>query len=339
MLGVEAFLERGEHVILDVRTPAEYASGHIPKARNLPLFSNEERAVVGTIYKQESPEAAFIKGLDFAGLKMATYVETAIELAPARQVSIHCWRGGKRSGSLAWLLEFAGFQVNVLEGGYKAYRRAIRESNRWSELKLIVLGGPTGSGKTQILHQLAASGEQIIDLEGLAHHRGSAFGAIGQVEQSSIEQFENNLHEVVSKLDLQRRVWVENESRTIGKIYLPDYYWEVFENAFFIELEVSFEQRVERLVHEYACFPVKMLEESFLKIRKRLGHLECSKALEALANQDFSTAAVIALRYYDKSYRISTDRTGFEKRIKLIAQTDVQSSVQRLIQQANEQGL
>lgn len=340
VVGVAEFLEkRNGHILLDVRTPAEYLSGHIPTAFNLPLFSDEERVVVGTIYKQHNPEAAFLKGLDFAGAKMAGYVETAIKLAPERKVAVHCWRGGKRSGSLAWLLEFAGFQVNVLEGGYKAYRRAVRESSVWSQLKLIVLGGSTGSGKTDLLYQLAELGEQIIDLEALAHHRGSSFGAIGQCPQPSIEQFENNLYGVVSQLDSSRRVWIENESRTIGKIYTPDYFWEAFKNAVLIELNVSFEARLQRLVSEYACFDKLSLEQAFLRIERRLGNLNCKIALEALANNDFHAAAAIALRYYDKSYSISTERVGFQKILTLPMQDDSSALVQQLIQLADEQRL
>ncbi|NJL76242.1 MAG: tRNA 2-selenouridine(34) synthase MnmH [Saprospiraceae bacterium] len=340
VVGVVEFLEkRNGHILLDVRTPAEYLSGHIPTAINLPLFSNEERVVVGTIYKQHNPEAAFLRGLDFAGAKMTDYVKTAIKLAPERKVAVHCWRGGKRSGSLGWLLEFAGFEVNVLEGGYKSYRKAIRESPVWSQLKLIVLGGSTGSGKTDLLHQLAALGEQVVDLEALAHHKGSSFGAIGQCPQPSIEQFENNLYGVISQLDCSRRIWIENESRTIGKIYTPDYFWEAFKDATLIELNISFEARLQRLINEYACFDKPFLEQAFQRIERRLGNLNCKIALEALVNDDFHTAATIALRYYDKSYSLSTERVGFQKILTLPMQEKSPALVHQLIQLADEQRL
>ena len=115
----DSFEERADRILIDVRTPAEFEKGHIPKALNLPLFTNEERVIVGTIYKQESPGKALLQGLDFVGSKMSDFIKTAKEFAPDKRITIHCWRGGKRSGSMAWLLDLAGFDVKVLEGGTK----------------------------------------------------------------------------------------------------------------------------------------------------------------------------------------------------------------------------
>lgn len=297
-------------VLFDARTPAEYAKGHIPEALNLPLFSDEERAIVGTLYKKESPETAFIKGLDFAGAKMSAYVKQAIAQAPDRRVAIHCWRGGKRSGSLAWLLDTAGFEVQTLVGGYKAYRKFVRAQFQELKLPLLVLGGKTGSSKTEILHELKCLGEQVIDLEGLANHKGSAFGALGELPQPSIEQFENDLYQRIRKLDLSRRIWVENESRLIGKVYLPDGFWEQHEASPLVRLEVSDAYRVQHLVRVYARFPKKDLSEIFQRIKKRLGGQNLNIALEALENDDFAEAARIALRYYDKAYHRSTGKTS-----------------------------
>ncbi|NJN34457.1 MAG: tRNA 2-selenouridine(34) synthase MnmH, partial [Saprospiraceae bacterium] len=134
---------------------------------------------------------------------------------------LYCWRGGKRSGSMAWLLSFAGFDVATVAGGYKNYRNLVLQSFENQSLKLIILGGKTGSGKTQILKELEKKGEQIIDLEALAHHKGSAFGWIGEEKQPSSEQFENSLFEVIRKIDPTKRVWVENESRNIGTVFIP----------------------------------------------------------------------------------------------------------------------
>ena len=163
--------EEKERIILDVRTPAEFEKGHIPNALNLPLFSNEERSIVGTTYKQIGPEKALLQGLDFVGDKMVYFVEKAAVLAPKKKIAVHCWRGGKRSSSMAWLLDLAGFDVKVLNGGYKAYKRYLQDQNQIQNFNFIVLGGKTGSGKTHILKALMTIGEQVIDLENLVFNR------------------------------------------------------------------------------------------------------------------------------------------------------------------------
>lgn len=288
---------------MDVRTPAEFENGHIPGALNLPLFSNEERAIVGTIYKQESPEKALLKGLDFVGGKMSKFVEDAKEMAPSKKVALHCWRGGKRSSSMAWLLDLAGFDVKVLEGGYKSYRQYIRDQIQVSSYNFLVLGGKTGSGKTQILQALKPKGEQVVDLEKLAHHKGSAFGWLGETVQPTTEQFENDLFEQLLKLDSNKRIWLENESRSIGNVYLPDVFWHKMKNSPVINIEIPFDERVQILVDEYARYPKDQLLESFYKIKKRLGGQNLKEAEKALAEGNFHKTAEIALLYYDKSYQ------------------------------------
>ena len=304
---LEFIAARAERVLLDVRTPAEYAAGHIPCARNLPLLSDAERAEVGTLYKQAGPEPAFLKGLEFAGRRMRQYVEDAIQLAPQRRVAVHCWRGGQRSGSMAWLLETAGFDVVTLEGGYKSYRRYVLEQLAGRPARLIVLGGKTGSGKTRILHALQKAGEQIIDLEALAHHKGSAFGAIGEAPQPTFEQFSNDLFDAFAALNAALPIWVESESKAIGRVQVPDEFWPRICTAPMIEVEIPFEQRIAHLLEVYAGFPKSDLAASFEKIAKRLGGLNLRIALEALDSGDYAAAAAIALAYYDKTYRHSLD--------------------------------
>ena len=294
-------LEPGR-VLFDVRTPAEYEKGHIPGALNLPLFSNEERAVVGTAYKQADPHQAFLQGLEYVGPKMRSFVEEARRKAPSGKVAVHCWRGGQRSSSMGWLLDLAGMDVQVLAGGYKAYRNYILEQFAACRPPLIIVGGPTGSGKTDILHALEKLGEQVIDLEGLAHHKGSAFGALGETEQPTVEQFENDLYEVFRALSHERRIWLENESRPIGRVYIPDPLWRQMAQAPLLTVEVPLECRIERLVEVYAGYPVAELKESFGRIRQRLGGQHYKAALEALDAGDFAAAARIALVYYDKAY-------------------------------------
>lgn len=298
----ELWQYKTDRVIIDVRSPSEYAHAHIPGAMNLPLFNDEERAKVGTTYKQVSAEKALIKGLELVGVKMADFVKKAIKWAPERKILVHCWRGGKRSGSMAWLLAFAGFDVVTLEGGYKNYRQYVLSEFANRTQKFIVLGGKTGSGKTKILKNLAERGEQIIDLEAIAHHKGSAFGWIGEQTQPSVEQFENNLFDFFQKIDTQRCVWVENESRSIGTVFIPQGFWNQMKNSPLIHLEIPFEQRVNHLVEVYTQTSKEDLITSFHKIASKLGGDNLKKAIEWIEEGNFRAAAAMGLKYYDKTY-------------------------------------
>jgi len=297
-----------DRILLDVRTPAEYGKGHIPNAINLPLFSDEERIIVGTLYKQENPEAALIKGLEFVGPKMSEFVKEVKRIAPDRKIMIHCWRGGQRSGSMAWLLRMAGNDVLVIEGGYKAYRNFIQNQFVKKKIKLLILGGKTGCGKTNLLKNLAQQGEQVIDLEGIAAHKGSAFGGLGVLEQPSVEQFENNLYEAFRVLNQEAIVWVENENRTIGKIFIPEGFWMQMRNAPLLNLERSLAVRKAIILEQYGHFPIEALKTSFEKIKKRLGGQHLNAALEALDKKDLGKAVEIALFYYDKAYQYYLDK-------------------------------
>lgn len=298
----ELFKEHTDAALLDVRTPAEYEKGHIPSAMNFPLFDNEERIEVGTLYKQVGPNDALIRGLELVGPKMATFVKEAKKTIADNDAVLYCWRGGKRSMSMSWLFENVGINTFVIQGGYKNYRKYVRHCFQNMEAKFIVLGGPTGSGKTNILHELREQGEQVIDLEGLANHKGSAFGWIGEQAQPAIEYFENLLLAEINKLDLTRRIWLENESRMVGKVYLPDGFWEKMKSARLINIDIPYEERVQILVNHYSSDNAAELIHSFDKIKKRLGSENLKKAKEAIEVDDFHEAARIALRYYDKRY-------------------------------------
>jgi tRNA 2-selenouridine synthase len=289
--------------ILDVRSPAEYEQGHIPGALNLPLFSDYERERVGIAYKKHGPKEAMQIGLEIVGPKMTELVRSAQTLRSGKPLVVHCWRGGKRSESVGWLLDFAGMPVSVIEGGYKAYRTYQRSWLTESPLNLIVLGGKTGSGKTDILHALSAKGEQVLDLENLAHHKGSAFGWIGEEPQPSTEQFENNIFEVLRSMDLSRPIWVENESLTIGRVFVPQTLWHKMNYAPLIHLEVPIEDRIQNLIGIYAGGEAKeALILSFQKIASRLGGQHLKSAIESLERGDYRRAAEVALTYYDKAY-------------------------------------
>ncbi len=248
-------------------------------------------------------------GLRLVGPKLETFVKDARKLAPERKIMLHCWRGGQRSGSMAWLLRQAGFEVETLPGGYKAYRKLVLESFESSPLQLIVLGGQTGSGKTKILHELVRLGEQIIDLEGLANHKGSAFGFIGELPQPTVEQFENDLFEGISALDLSRRIWVENESHSIGRVFIPEAFWAKMKVAPLINIKIPDEARIQNLLEDYVLTDKADLETAFNKISKKLGGNNLKTALDALKGDDFAGAAMIALHYYDKTYQHGIDNS------------------------------
>ena len=216
----EAFLHlRSEGFpLLDARSPQEFEKAHIPGALNLPLFSDAEREAVGIAHARSGQEAAVHKGLELIGPQLADKLSAARRLCKGRrEVLMHCWRGGMRSASLAWLLETGGFHVTLLEGGYKAYRAEVRRILAFPA-DVRVLGGMTGCGKTDILAELAALGCQTIDLEGLAVHRGSAFGGVGLEPQPSGEMFENMLADRWAALERSRPVWLEDEDKRIGNI-------------------------------------------------------------------------------------------------------------------------
>lgn len=291
--------------IVDVRSPGEFSDGHIPGAVNVPLFSDEERAVVGTLYKQVSPDAAMKAGLKIAGEKMLQYLHAGQSLLTEKdkQIVIHCWRGGKRSQAIQWLFNFSGIKSQRLEGGYKSYRNSLHDYFAATSFDIHILGGYTGSGKTEILKEIESRGHQVIDLEQLAHHKGSAFGSIGEPEQPTNEQFENNLYTAFLKLDPSKPIWMENESKNIGKVYLPESLWAKMRESVLYHIEVDEHVRLARAIQYYSSpADLDTLKHSFDKIKKRLGGLDYKNAVEALDQDDLKTAASIALKYYDKSY-------------------------------------
>lgn len=334
-LPIDAFLRNGLPVI-DVRSPAEFEHGHIPGAQNLPLFDNAERAVVGTLYKQQGRDPAMLEGLRIVGPKLAAIVEHARSIAPDGRINVHCWRGGERSASVAWLLDKAGFAgVNILVRGYKSYRSHVLASfDEAPELR--VLGGFTGTGKTETLHHLRDGGEQVIDLEALASHKGSSFGALGEAPQPTTEHFENLLFTHIDALDRSRPVWVEDESQMIGRVKLPDGFHRALRTATLYFAEMPVEERAQRLVADYGRYPIDQLAEAVKRIERRLGPQHCKAALEALANGDLYTTALTTLRYYDKAYLNGAASRDPSRVVELPASSgDLRGLAERLIAHAS----
>ena len=301
-LGPDQFLVLSKTIpIIDVRAPNEFKQGHIPGAVNMPLFDDEERIVVGTTFTQTGRDAAILKGLEITGPKLQGFVRLAKEIATEGELLVHCWRGGMRSEAMAWLFRFSGLKTSVLEGGYRAYRRYIRDSLSLGP-PVILIGGMTGSGKTELLHHLSDSGEQVLDLEGLANHKGSAFGALGQADQPTTEQFENNLAGQWLAFNPQKPVWVEDESRNIGKVIIPELIFLKMNTAPLIFIDVLFNYRIKRLAEDYGSFDLSELAALIRKIGHRMGGDNANKAIHDLEQGNLNRAISAVLTYYDKAY-------------------------------------
>lgn len=319
---IEQFLELSvHHPILDVRSPGEYGHAHIPGTFSLPLFTDEERKVVGTAYKQQSRQMAIKIGLDYFGVKMRKMVEEVEQLTAERwlieesrrlkedakqssnTVLVHCWRGGMRSGGVAWLLDLYGFKVYTLAGGYKAYRKWVRDQfeKQW---EMTIVGGYTGSAKTDILHQLRHTGHNIIDLERLANHKGSAFGALGESKQPTQEMFENLLAQELNclKNSLTQHTFIEDESQRIGLLKIPDPFWAGMRKSPVCFIDVPFEERLDYLTAAYGRFDKERLVNAVIRIKKRLGGLETKTAICFLVEDNYKECFRILLKYYDKWY-------------------------------------
>ncbi|MEQ8711403.1 MAG: tRNA 2-selenouridine(34) synthase MnmH [Cyclobacteriaceae bacterium] len=304
---VGAFLEKREDFpIIDVRSPGEFQKGHIPSAISIPLFTNEERAVVGMLYKQQGQQAAIKEGLHIVGPKMVDFINQA-ESTGASHLHVHCWRGGMRSESMAWLFERYGLQTTLLNGGYKAYRTEVL---RYFDqpLNLRVLTGYTGCQKTELLQTMARQGAQVIDLEGLANHQGSSFGNAKTDGQPTSEQFQNNLHAYCLTLDPSRPIWIEDESICIGSVSLPESLFEQMSLAPHVRISAAADQRLQFLVKDYGEVDPEKLKASTMAITKRLGKESTQQALIAIDKGDLYKAASLVLGYYDKQYEKSISK-------------------------------
>ncbi|MBC7651945.1 MAG: tRNA 2-selenouridine(34) synthase MnmH [Deinococcales bacterium] len=318
-ISIDDFLQMpGNYLLLDVRSPSEFAQAHISGAISLPLFTDEERKVVGTAYKQQSREKAIKIGLTYFGPKMASIVaevETIItSLKPAtttknstesitaiaKKIVVHCWRGGMRSAAVAWLLDLYSFKVYTIAGGYKTYRKWVLAQFE-KQYNFKVIGGYTGSGKTELLAELQTAGETIIDFEGLAHHKGSAFGSLGQPVQPSQEMFEN-LIAAALHVKSNTNIWIEDESQRIGHVNLPATLYRSKQLAPIYFIEIPFNERLQYIITSYGKFEKDQLVSAIMRIKKRLGGLETKIAINFLIENNIKSCFEVLLRYYDKCY-------------------------------------
>lgn len=303
IISVDFYYQNLGHIpLIDVRSPGEFAKGHIPNATNLELFTDEERAVVGTAYKKVSKERAIEIGFEYVTPKLRDFITKSAAIAPKKEVAIHCWRGGMRSNAFADHLVENGFEkVYVIEKGYKAHRNYVIDFFE-QPFNLKILGGYTGTGKTEILHSLKKKGQQVIDLEGLASHRGSAFGGIDLPPQPTTEQFENNLFFALQQLNHKLPIWVEDESRLIGNVLIPEKFFNKIRKMPVYFLDVSLEERIKHLVANYASLSHDKLADAIGRITKRLGCDNAKFAQEELEKRNYDKVVEITLTYYDKYY-------------------------------------
>ena len=317
--------------IIDVRSPSEYYKGHMPNSINIPLFDNEERSIVGTIYKNYGREKAVIQGLEYIAMKIENLVNKLFEAITVYKLKnnnskseestlkIYCARGGMRSQSISWLLEKYNQRNITLKDGYKTYRKWTLDSFI-QEWEIVIMGGKTGTGKTKLLKLLGENNYQIIDLEGLACHRGSTFGGLGMKEQPSNEQFENMIAEELNSFKKNKKIFVEAESANIGKCKIPHEFFSQMKTAERIEIKKSESNRLEELINTYSIFKEKDLIEAIIRIKKRLGPQRTKIAIESIKNKDWESVCKSVLEYYDKCY--DYEKTG-KNNIKTLDMTDI----------------
>lgn len=308
----------GFDAVIDVRSPAEFALDHIPGAINCPVLDDEERRIVGTLYVQVSAFEARKLGGAMVARNIARHLDTAFHDRPKGwRPLLYCWRGGMRSGSFVTWMRLVGWDAQQLQGGYKSWRAHViaRIASLAPSLPLRVLCGPTGSAKTRVLQALAALGEQVLDLEALAAHRGSVLGALPGMEQPSQKAFETRLATALKGFDPARTVWVEAESRKIGRISLSDALLERLRSSPVVQIDATAEARLAYLLRDYAW-----LGDDPQRLADKLGLLKGMLANETLAQwQAWALArelpplfAALMAQHYDPLYARSQGR-HFEK--------------------------
>lgn len=303
-----ACFDHGFDTVIDVRSPAEFAYDHIPGAINLPVLSDAQRAEVGTIYVQDSPFKARKLGAALVARNAADHIAGPLALHDGGwKPLVYCWRGGQRSGSFTGILQQIGWRADVVSGGYQAYRRLVQNSLYESPIdyNLVILDGNTGTGKTEILHRLAADGIQMIDLEGLANHRGSVLGEMpgGQPSQ---KWFESQLAERLNRLDPNTPTLIEAESSKIGQITIPPSLWASMKSAPRIEVTASVAARATYLAQVYTAdgaTTVDAFTQSLESLRVHRGHDAVDGwVASARAGAFEAVAASLIETHYDPAY-------------------------------------
>ena len=300
--------------IIDVRSPAEFALDHIPGSINYPVLNNEERAQIGTLYKQVSPFAAKKLGAAIVSRNIAQHLEQSMLDHPREwRPLIYCWRGGERSGAFTHVLNRIGWKAMQLEGGYQGFRRIVIDDLDLAakQFQFQVICGMTGAGKTRILHELQSLGAQVLDLEGLAIHRGSVLGNEPDSEQPSQKGFETALWNALQSLDPSTPVFIESESKKVGGVHIPDALMETIRNGLCIELRSSLPTRVSWLLHEYHHFleNTAQFKEKLGLLTTRYGKVQIAEWFNQIDAGDFNPLVTdLLVKHYDPAYQSSIVR-------------------------------
>ena len=306
MINPEEIISLAAPLFVDVRSESEFAEDHIPGAVNLPVFNDQERIRVGTVYHQSSPEEARRIGLQIVAPKLPSLVDAIGQMAPGRQIVLYCWRGGTRSNSLAVVLDLMNIQVYRLQGGYKQFRRLVYDyfSTGNFPFQAAVLHGLTGTGKTEILKNMMADQVGVLDLEGLANHRGSVFGGVGLPAQPSQKYFESLLWYEMEKQSQHHFLVMECESKRIGRLVLPTTLVQAMQAGRHLLVYDSLENRIQRLQGEYDV--VRQKEEllaTLMKLKGRLGSGKIQELAAYLQNEAYFPLLKQLLEdYYDPLY-------------------------------------
>ena len=308
---LQVLQNKGPHTLIDVRSPSEFTNSTIPGSINIPLFTDKERAEVGTIYKQVGKEEAKDRGLEIFSEKLPSFIQAFKQIETP--MTVFCWRGGMRSKTAATVLDLMGVHANRLHGGYRTYRQWVIQQLEKEEFspKIIVLSGYTGSGKTELLKKLDAAGYPVIDFESLAGHRGSIFGQIG-LEPSNQKKFDSLLVQDLQRLKDAPYVLVEDESRRIGKVCIPTFIFDKKEHGLHLIIDLPITERVQNILTDYEPwnYPERFIE-AFQIIKKRL-HLPIANQIEAaLSSGNYTEATTLLLEYYyDRRYEHSNKEKG-----------------------------
>ena len=324
-----------KYAIIDVRSPEEYEKDTIPGAINIPIFNNEERKTVGTLYKQVSIEEARREGVKIVSDKLPELYEEILKLKEEyKELVFFCARGGYRSSSIVTFLQSIGHKnIWKLDGGYKSYRHYINENlnSEIEKVNFIVLYGNTGSGKTKILKSLESKGVDVIDLEGYANHRGSTLGAVGLEEQNSQKKFESLIY---NKL-INRKgdtFFIEGESRRIGRVLIPESLFDSIINGIHVKIETDIDMRVDIILEDYVNGHNDEIIEALHYLRKRVGNEPIDEYIEKVKENDFAyVAKELMLNYYDPMYE-HHDR----KHVKVFENKDIDKTADNLIEWAEK---
>jgi tRNA 2-selenouridine synthase len=308
---------KGNFILVDVRSPGEYKEATINGAINIPLFNDEERALIGTVYTRESTEKAKSIGVKVVSEKLPQIFERVSELEKQYdKVVLFCARGGMRSASIASLLQALGLKVARIKDGYKGYRAYINNElpKLCNDIKYVVLHGNTGVGKTEILKELKNKGYHVLDLEGCANHRGSILGSVGLGETTSQKQFESNIFETVKGIG-SNYVFVEAESRRIGKVLIPEYIHNKMKEDIHIFVDASIDFRKNIIINEYTknkdCD--EEICEALLKLKKYVSESSIEEYCEKIKEKNYEEVVVdLMIKYYDPLYTHSSDKYKYD---------------------------